>query len=205
MEETSMIEIESVATLAKSFSVKREKDGDDAEHVIAHLKFSETFVSRDTIDEICGQAIGWSTMALFDEQGAPLFRCDISLPSAEWSCTATISGPDGRPSLKVAQATLDSAVLTPTTLGAVLAGQLSWVAKGDEVEDVTDMLGAVVTFHATLNGSGQVDAFKDAKDAARAFVHSVAEAGGGSIKGNGIDVQIPAAKRSRRKAAEAQP
>jgi hypothetical protein len=199
MEETAMIEIESVATLAKSFSVKREKDGDDAEHVIAHLKFSETFVSRDTLDEICGQTIGWSTMALFDELGAPLFRCDISLPSAEWSCTATISGPDGRPSLKVAQATLDSVVLTPTTLGAVLSGQLSWVAKGDEVEDVTDMLGAVVTFHATLSSSGQVDAFKDA---ARSFVHTVSEAGGGSLTGNGIDVQIPAAKRARRKGAE---
>ena len=46
-----MIHIKSTATLAKTFSVKREKT-DDAERVVAHLKIADCLVDRDQLDEL---------------------------------------------------------------------------------------------------------------------------------------------------------
>lgn len=151
-----MIEINSTATLGKSLSVKREKVGDEGERVIAHLKFAETFVDRDVIDDLCGRPIGWARMSLFDEMGAPVALLELGLPTREWQAAGGVSDPSGA-SLPLGRATLSAVTLALTPLGALLSGQLSWQARGDEVEDLTDMLGREVTIVLSLNDGGQQD------------------------------------------------
>ena len=73
------IHLKSTCEVAKTFSVKREKQGDDSEIVVAHLKIADCLIDRYQLDELCGQAIGWSTGALYDDLGAPLARVTLTL------------------------------------------------------------------------------------------------------------------------------
>lgn len=153
------VHLKTVATLAKSFAVKREKTGEDTESVVAHLKFSECVIDRDQLDEICGQPIGWSQGSLFDEFGAPRARVTLSLNVSHWSATGLIRGGDkpASPSLRIKDAELDSIALELAPHGALLSAQLSWAAAGDEVDDIADMLGMIVMFDLVLSNGGQGD------------------------------------------------
>lgn len=198
-----MIHLNTVATLGKTFSAKREEASKDGpQEVVAHLKFSGLFVTRDIIAALCRQPADWPDQALYDELGAPRFKCSIALLDRKFSCTGTIRGPDENQSLTLLQANLTGIEVTLTELGGQVAGALSWTAKGDEVEDVTELLGAVCKVEARLTDGEQQDLLKDA---ARKFVDSVAESGGGSIQiGTGEKIDIPAKrKRGRRDGARA--
>lgn len=152
-----MIRITSTATLAKSFSVKREKTDDESEHVVAHLKISDCLVDRDQLDEIIGLPVGWSTGALFDELGAPLARLTLGLARRELLFNGVIKGGEKStdPKLKLKDAEISGITLELTKLGALLGCSLSWLAAGDEVDDIADMLGAICAVDCVLSGSGQ--------------------------------------------------
>ena len=153
------IHLKTVATLAKSFAVKREKTGEDTESVVAHLKFGECLIDRDQLDELLGQPIGWSTASLYDDLGAPLARITLALNASNWSASGLVRGGDkiGDPLLKLKDAEIDSIALELAPLGALLSAQLSWAAEGDEVDDIADMLGKIVTFDLVLTNGGQGD------------------------------------------------
>lgn len=165
-----MIEISSTCTLGKSLSVKREKVGnsDDGERVIAHLKFAELFVQRDVIDDLCKRPIDWAAMSLFDDQGAPLALIELGLPASEWTAQGALAGPGGKPSLALVGAKLTGVVIALTPLGALVSGALSWEARGDEVEDVTDLLGKEVKIEIDLSDGGQQDLLAPLRETAAA-------------------------------------
>lgn len=162
-----MIEISSTCALGKGLSVKREKAGDDGERVIAHLKFAEMFVGRDVIDDLCRRPIGWAQSTLFDDQGAPLALLELGLPANEWSVQGAIAGPGGEPRLALVGATLTGVVIALTQLGGLVSGSLSWEARGDEVEDVTDLLGKEVKIEIDLNNGGQQDLLAPLRELAK--------------------------------------
>ena len=153
------IHLKSTCEVAKAFSVRREKQPDDAEIVVAHLKIAECMIDRDQLDELCGQPVGWSTGALYDELGAPLARVTLTLHRSDWTAAGVIRGGDKStdPRLTLKDAELSAVTLELAPLGALLACQLSWAAAGDEVDDIADMLGKIVTFDLVLSNGGQGD------------------------------------------------
>lgn len=154
------IHLNSTCRLAKAFSVKREKQEDDTERVIAHLKIGETFIDRDQVDELLRQPIGWSSEALFDEFGAPRARLTLSLGGAHpLTFVGVIRGEDVAkgPKLVLKEAAIDGVALELTKLGAMLSCQLSWQAAGDEIDDISDMLGLTCAIVGTIEDGGQKD------------------------------------------------
>jgi hypothetical protein len=175
-----MIHLKSTATLAKSFSVKREKGDDDSEGVVAHLKIADCLVDRDQLDELLGLPVGWSTGALYDDFGAPLSRLTLSVARRELLFTGVLR--DGSElsaaRLKLKDAEISGITLELTKLGALLACQLSWVAAGDEVDDIADMLGAICALDAVVSDGGQKDLLKDGVQAAADSIRKLAQQDG---------------------------
>jgi hypothetical protein len=174
-----MIHIRSTATLAKSFAVKREKTDDDSERVVAHLKSSDVLIDRDQLDEFCGQPIGWSAGALFDEFGAPRAHVTLTLHRCEWQASGVISGGEKSddPKLRLKDADVDSLTLELTKMGALLACQLSWVAAGDEVDDIADLLGKLCAVDLVVTDGGQGDMLKPPRAVPSAIPACVRELG----------------------------
>lgn len=160
-----MIRLNSTCEVARSFSVKSEKAPDDTEVVVAHLRIAEVMIGRDELDELCGQPFGWSTDALFDEFGAPLAHLTLTLHRSEWSASGVIRGGDKStdPRLTLKDAELSSVTLELAPLGALLACQLSWVAAGDEVDDIADMLGKLCGVDLVLTDGGQQDMLRSGR------------------------------------------
>ena len=159
-----MIKIQSTCEVAKAFSVRREKQPDDAEIVVAHLKIADCQIDRDQLDELCGQPVGWSTGALYDELGAPLARVTLTLHRSDWTAAGVIRGGDKStdPRLTLKDAELSAVTLELAPLGALLACQLSWAAAGDEVDDIADMLGKLCAVDLVLTDGGQADMLRPA-------------------------------------------
>ena len=153
------IHLKSTCEVAKAFSVRREKQPDDAEIVVAHLKIADCQIDRDQLDELCGQPVGWSTGALYDELGAPLARVTLTLHRSDWTAAGVIRGGDKStdPRLTLKDAELSAVTLELAPLGALLACQLSWAAAGDEVDDIADMLGKLCGVDLVLTDGGQGD------------------------------------------------
>jgi hypothetical protein len=154
------IHINATCQVAKSFSVKREKQADDSETVVAHLKVGEIMLDRDQLDELCAQPIGWSAGALFDEFGAPRAHLSLVLtPRGKVTLSGVVDGgkKPADPRLKLKDADVGSIMLDLTKLGAMLSCQLSWAAAGDEVDDIADMLGKTCNIVAVLEDGGQGD------------------------------------------------
>jgi hypothetical protein len=132
--------LETICQVAKSLKTGVAKDG-AVETVECELKFASLPVPRDVMDELLGLPIGWSAAALFDDQGAPLRLMSISVEGRALRVTGKISGPGGDPSLVLLQAELTEIACGLCNLGGVVEGKLTWPAKGDEVEDVMELLG----------------------------------------------------------------
>lgn len=156
------IEVNTVGVLGKSLSIKREKGEDDAEIVVAHLKFSDAIVPRETIDELVGMGIGWAESCLYNELGAPVARMEISLPKLSCEVTGTIKGNAKDDSITLAQATLDGVSLLLTDKGASMSGNLAWLVAGDEASDAEPLIGRLCSLHWVLQDAGQKDLLKDA-------------------------------------------
>ena len=157
------ISIDSIATIGKGLTVKREKGDNDTEIVNAHLRFSGLFVDREVIDELVGRSIGWAQACLFDDQGVPIAHMQIALPKLELSVTGTVRGSAAATeALKLMQAELTGVVISLTNLGGLVAGQLSWEAAGDEVSDAEPLLGQECAVKWTLTYGGQRDLLRAA-------------------------------------------
>jgi hypothetical protein len=173
-----MIEIKSVAQLAKSLSVKREKDAADDTVVVCHLKFADLFVEREVVDELCKQPIGWH-QAFYDDLGAPVGALELSLPGRAWSVTGKIKAGPNRPAqLSLLDASLSKVALELTKLGALVSGAVSWTARGDEVEDLTELLGGLVAVEWRLTDGGQQDMLRDGVQAAADSIRKLAQQDG---------------------------
>lgn len=160
-----MIELKTTGEIGRAFHVKKEKaDDDGAERITCTLAFAEAFVPRSVFDQFCKQPDGWHA-AFYDDQGAPVGRFALALDGAKWSVTGTIRGTGkAPPTLNLLEADLTSVKVTPTRLGAVIEGRLAWQAKGDEVDDVRDLLGALVALDWRVTDGDQTDLFKATPD-----------------------------------------
>lgn len=99
-------EVVTVGKVGKGLTVKREKQADDTEVVVAHLKFAGMDIDRDAISRLCGRALGWSDAAFFDSYGAPVIRGSLSLPDLALTVTGLIRGNSQETSLSLMQADL---------------------------------------------------------------------------------------------------
>lgn len=149
------VQLETTAKISKSVSIRREKVSDDTEHVIACMKFSETPIFREAIDEIVGRPIGWAESCLFDALGAPIARMIIHLPMLKFTATGVIRGGADVDKLTLTGAQLSNVCLTLVDKGAYLAGELTWGVAGDEVSDLEQLLGRLCMLHLVLQDSGQ--------------------------------------------------
>lgn len=154
-----MINITSVCKIAKTFTAKADKDESGAPTTTARLKFAELQIDRDTIDELLGEPIGCCQGTLFDEQGAPRRRYGLTVYGRALRVSGAINGPQGKPTLALLQAELTDLHFTLIPLGALVEGSLAWCARGDEVEDVADMLGESCAAQWEVTDGDQADTF----------------------------------------------
>lgn len=178
------MKISSVATVGKSLAIKREKDEDEGERVVAHLKFTDCFVSREEVDALCGQPEGWSRRSLFDELGAPIAKLEIAILKRD--LTASVKLSDQGTEMHVAGGKLTGMALLLNKSGALLSGELSWLVAGDEVSDVETILGQIVRADLNLTDGEQGDLLRT-RDAINSLRKSMAESGGGSLSVIGDD------------------
>jgi hypothetical protein len=155
-----MMHITSTLTLGKSLAIKREK-GDDGEVTRAHLKFTDLFLHRDQVNALCGQRGGWSETSFFDEYDAPLGLWTLVLHESAWSLAGAIDRPNGE-GLRLTDATavLSAVELTFTPLGALAAGQITWLVAGNEAGDIEPLLGRECHADLHLSGGEQIDMLK---------------------------------------------
>lgn len=181
-----MINLDTVLELGKTFSAKSEKDDDKHEIVRAHVKFTALAVDRDTCDELIGTVpLGWTSSVLFDGMGAPIARLTLSLDDRQLKVTGSIRGANDEGSLPLMQAALTDIEITLVKLGAWVSGSLAWQAKGDEVEDVTDLLGKTCKAIWRITSEEQQDMLRSA-------VANIARRGGATItSSSGDSVTIP--------------
>jgi hypothetical protein len=155
-----MIKLDTVCKLAKSIKASAVKDDSGVPTTIAQLKFSELDIrDRDAVDELLGMPIGWCRTALYDEQGAPLKRFGVSVYGRLHRISGSLCGPKPNQVLSLLQAELEEVWLRLTPLGALAEGMLTWAARGDEVEDVMELLGNTVSAKWELTDAGQEDMF----------------------------------------------
>lgn len=184
------MKLNATAEVAKSFTAKRVKDEDDADSAVAcALKFSELPVERGEIDELVGLPLGLPlglTERLFDELGAPL--APLTLSSKKRALEAS-----GRVSFNASRLTLGSdceltdIAVTLKELGGLLEGTLTWSARGDEVEDVAELLGRTCHVELTIAPPKQADLF----DQARAPARGTPEGAGRERRPNGRPAAEP--------------
>lgn len=153
--------IDSLAEISKSLSVKREKR-ESTDVVVARLKFSGLIVDRETLDVLCGQPLGWSAGALFDELGAPLGRWTISLPALTLVVSGSIRGAQPTERLTLGNAVIEGVEITLDKLCALVAGTLTWDVAGDELEDVDPLLGRECGVSWVVSDGGQQDLLRAA-------------------------------------------
>lgn len=156
------VQIESAAKIGKSVSIKREKGSGDEEIVVAHLKFSDTWIPREAFDEFLGQPVGWSQMCFFDEGGAPIAHMDIFLPIFVADVTGVIAGPQRNEEIKLNSARLQGVTGSLADKGYRISGELSWEIAGDESSDLEPLLGRVCRINWVVQTSGQQDLLKAA-------------------------------------------
>ena len=163
-----MIKIDTICNVAKTFTAKADTDESGAPTTTAKVKFSDLQVSIETVDELLGEAIGWGRGTLYDSQGAPRKRYGITVYGRSLRVSGGISGPKGKPTLTLLQAELSDVYLTLIPLGAMVEGTLTWGARGDEVEDVAELLGRTCSAIWEVTDGEQADLFAPTSRAAAA-------------------------------------
>lgn len=163
-----MINIDSVLTLAKSFTTKVAKDESGLAVTLVTLKFTGLQIARDVLDELLGMPVGWCSGALFDEQGAPLRRFGIRVYGHSHRASGTIKGTKPSESLKLLQADLEDIDGAVIPLGAIIEGSLTWAARGDEVEDLSPLLGKACTAKWEITTEESGDLFRQSAATAHA-------------------------------------
>jgi DNA segregation ATPase FtsK/SpoIIIE-like protein len=161
---------EVLVTVGKAISIKRQKAPDDSEVNVAHLKFSGVYLQREQIDKLLKRDSGWAHRSFFDEAGDPVLMLEIGAP-LDVTVSGTIRGTDAS-CLRLMQAELTGVTLTLCRLGAKLAGELAWVAAGDEVSDVDSLLGRECIAQWEVNDGAQMsimDSIRNVRDVPGGF------------------------------------
>lgn len=154
-----MMKLDTICNIAKTFTAKVTKDESGAPTCVAQVKFKDLKVDRDVIDELLGEAVGWCRTTLYDEQGAPRKRYGLTVFGRSLRVSGGISGPKENPTLPLLQAELSDLYLTLIPLGAMVEGTLTWGARGDEVDDVADLLGKTCSARWEITDGDQADMF----------------------------------------------
>ena len=97
--------------------------------------------------------------SFYDESGAPLRRFFLGVRDREWRVSGGLNGPKPGEALVLLQADLEKVEITLIPNGALLDGTLTWAARGDEVEDVSSILGTEVRAVWEITEGGQADMF----------------------------------------------
>lgn len=157
------VRVQATTEVGKTFSAKAEKVGDDLV-TVAHLKIAEFNVPREAVDLLIGWPEGMAEQRLYSELGEPLAYFTISLDGCEYTVGGSIAGnaEAGERLIIPSAATLSGVKLVLVPLGALLSGELSWKAAGDEVADAEPLLGKLCMASLTIFGPVQVDWVKDA-------------------------------------------
>ena len=157
------IELKTVAQIAKGMKVSKDKQPNDTVATVVHLKFTDAVIDRDAIDELCGQPVGWSQGALFDELGAPVKRMTLDLEDLVVECTGTIRwGGNATALLRLGTAKVSGMRIALVDKAGLLSGELTWLAAGDETSDAEMLLARECGIHWMLSDSGQQDLLKAA-------------------------------------------
>lgn len=168
-----MIKLDTVLELGKSLAVKATKDDAKQRAVIATVKFAGLPVDRDTIDELIRKPVGWCRTVLFDEQGAPVGHYSIGVLGRSWRVSGSIAGGHREGTLPLLQAELTDLTLSLVPLGAVADGTLTWASRGDEADDVNDLLGNTCKAVWEITDGGQEDLFNPTSPAAASATSTV--------------------------------
>lgn len=139
------MEIQSIATLAKGWGMKREKT-DDGEAVYARLRFTGLFLSVSQLDELQGLEPG-AHRPLYDALGAPKLARSIEPMPDKLCITGTIGDGGKRDRLALVEADITSLALALVPDGAELSGELRWLVAGDEAADCEPLLGRVCSVY----------------------------------------------------------
>lgn len=161
-----MIKINTVLEMGKSLTVKSSKDDAKQRVVVASVKFAGLSVDRDTIDELIGKPVGWCSTVLFDEMGAPAGHYSLGVLGRMWRISGSIAGGHRESCLPLLQAELTDLSLSLVPFGAVAEGTLTWASRGDEVEDIHDLLGNTCNAIWEVTDGGQEDLFMPRSQAA---------------------------------------
>jgi hypothetical protein len=152
--------LDTVCTLAKAFTTKLVKGEGGQDVTTCEMKFAGMPVNRDHMDPLLGMPFGWSALALFDEQGAPLARLSIGTFRRPMRMTGVLEGPRGEPRLAILQAELSDIEIGLSNIGGILDGKLTWKARGDEVEDASELLGKLCRAEFEVTDGDQADMFE---------------------------------------------
>jgi hypothetical protein len=169
-----MIKLDTILKLGKSMTTKATKDEAGVPTTVCVTKFAELQVDRDSIDELIGMPVGWCSLHLYDEQGAPVRRFGVSVFGRTLRVSGAISGPKGDPTLPLLQAELTDAHLTLMPLGAIVEGTLTWGARGDEIEDITGLQGALCRAKWEITDGDQADMFSPTSQGAAQATNTTA-------------------------------
>lgn len=154
------MKLNAVAEVSKSFTARREKGDDDADsNVSCSLKFAELAVERDEIDELVGLPQGLAGR-FYDELGAPLAPLTLSSKKRALDVSGRVRFDTNNLTLG-SDCELTDIAVTLKELGGLLEGTLTWAARGDEVEDVTELLGRACHLELTVVGPAQGDLLAD--------------------------------------------
>ncbi len=151
--------VDSIAEIGKSLAAKREKRddaaGDKQEIITCTLKLTELQITREHVDQLCGALMG---ARLWGDDGIPVVHCEIALTNpGRVEFTGHIGGKEAR--LPLMQAQVRDIVVTPCAMAALMACTLRWEARGDEVEDITDVLGRLCNIEGAFSDGQQLGLF----------------------------------------------
>lgn len=156
------MKLNATAEIAKSFTAKRTKDDEESDsNVSCSLKFSELPVERTEIDELVGLPLGLAAR-FYDELGAPLASLTLSAKKRTLEASGGVSFNTSRLGLG-SDCELTDIAVTLKELGGLLEGTLTWSARGDEVEDVAELLGRTCHLELTVAQPKQGDLLKVAE------------------------------------------
>jgi len=154
--------IETVCTLAKGVSAKREKredkvSGEKTEPVVCHLKFNEAMVAREVVEYIVNAPVA---TVLWNHEGMAIAPLALRWEGRHWFVSGAITGA-GDQRIKFKDATLKNIELGLGTMCAELSAEIVWDSAGDELEDLAPLLGQTCRMAIVLHGGPQRDMFAD--------------------------------------------
>ena len=154
-----MIKLDTVCELAATFAAKAKKDKEGTPATIGKITFTDLQIDRDVIAYLVGMPLDWVMRSFYDDLGAPTRRFFLGVRDREWRVSGGLNGPKPGQALVLLQADLEKVELDLIPNGALMCGQLTWAARGDEVEDLSAILGTTVRACWEITDAEQSDMF----------------------------------------------